>query len=154
MALKEKLQNDIKKAMKAGDAFRLSALRMAQSAVQNQALAARAKSGEAKEVELSDDEIIQVLKREVKKRKDAAGEYEKGGRNELAEKEMREASILETYLPKEADDVVVEEAVRTAIAEVGKDPKEFGKIMGAAMKKLGGAASGERVSQAVKKQLG
>lgn len=153
MALKEQLQIDIKEAMRASDAFKLSTLRMAQAAMQSRALEERAKSGEAKDVELTDEQVSQVLKKEVKKRKDAAAEYEKGRRPELAEKELKEAAILEAYLPTEADDSAVEAAARAAIDEIGRDSKQFGKIMGLAMKKLAGTASGGRVSAAIKKLL-
>lgn len=153
----ETLQNDLKEALKAGDAFRVSTLRMVQSSLQMKAKdkrAAQVKSGGAAEdVALSDDEVIAIFRTEVKKRTDAAGEYEKGGRGELAAKEMKEVQIIKGYLPAEASDAAVEAAARSAIEEVGKDQKMFGKIMGVAMKKLGNTASGDRVSAAVKKAL-
>lgn len=155
--ISESLQNDVKAAMKAGDAFRVSTLRMVQSSLQMKAKDKRAvqvkSGGAAEDVVLTDDEIIAALRTEVKKRVDAAGEYEKGGRGELAAKEMKEVQIIKSYLPAEADDDAVLEAVRVAIEEVGKDQKMFGKIMGVAMKKLGNAASGDRVSAAVKQLL-
>lgn len=156
--LTEKIQTDMKAAMKAGDAFRLSALRMAQSALHNKALDKRATlvkaGGSAEDAILSDDEEILVLRSELKRRKDAAGEFDKGHRPELAEKERGEALILEEYLPAEASDEVVSNTVRSAIAEIGSDPKQFGKVMSLAMKTFGGEASGDRVSAEVKKQLG
>lgn len=152
--LKEKLQEAVKSAMKAGDALTLSTLRMAQSSIHNRAIEERAKKGSAADIELSDEEIVIVLRKEVKRRKDAALEFEKGGRPELAERELKEAVILEAYLPAEADDAAIEAAVRSAISETGSDPKQFGKIMGLAMKKLSGNASGDRVSAVVQKLLG
>jgi len=153
----EKIQADLKAAMKSGDALRVSTLRMAQSALHNKALEKRAilvKAGGAEaDATLTDEEIFSVLKTEVKRRKEAAAEFNKGGRQEMAEKELKEAEILGAYLPAEADDVAVEEAVKSAIAEVGADPKQFGRVMGLVMKKLGGAASGDRVSAAVKRAL-
>lgn len=153
----ETLQTELKEALKAGDAFRVSTLRMVQSSLQMKAKdkrAAQVKSGGAAEdVPLNDDEAIAVLRTEVKKRLDAAGEFEKGGRGELAAKEMKEVQIIKAYLPAEADDATVEAAVAGAIEEIGKDQKMFGKIMGLAMKKLGATASGDRVSAAVKKML-
>lgn len=153
----ETLQNDLKEALKAGDAFRVSTLRMVQSSLQMKAKDKRAvqvkSGGAAEDVALNDDEIIAVFRTEVKKRMDAAGEYEKGGRGELAAKEMKEVQIIKGYLPAEANDAAVEVAVESAIEEVGKDQKLFGKIMGLAMKKLGNTASGDRVSAAVKKLL-
>lgn len=153
----ESLQKDLKEALKAGDAFRVSTLRMVQSSLQMKAKDRRAaevkKGGPAEDVALSDDEVIAVFRTEVKKRIDAAGEYEKGGRGELAAKEMKEVQIIKGYLPAEADDDTVRTAVQSAIEEVGKDQKMFGKIMGLAMKKLGNTASGDRVSATVKALL-
>ena len=144
--------------MKSGDAFRLSVLRMAQASIHNKSLEKRAqavKAGSApEEQELSDDEAVVVLRSEVKRRKDAALEFGKGNRAELAEKEMKEAGILQEYLPAEADDSAIEAAVAKSVEEAGKDPKMFGKVMGLAMKSLGSSASGDRVSAAVKKALG
>ncbi len=154
----EKIQNDLKAAMKSGDALRLSTLRMAQSAIHNKALEKRAAlvkaGGAAEETVLTDDEIISVLKTEVKRRKEASAEFKKGNRKELAEKEQKEAIILGAYLPAEADDAVLEEAAKAAVAEIGTDPKQFGRVMGLAMKKLAGKASGERVSEVVRRLLG
>lgn len=153
----EEIQDDVKVAMKSGDSLRVSTLRMAQSAIHNKALEKRAalvKAGGAEqEAVLTDEEVISVLKTEVKRRKEAAAEFEKGDRREMAEKETKEAAILETYLPAEADDAAVAEAVRAAITEAGSHPKQFGRVMGLAMKKLGGTASGERVAEIVRKSL-
>ena len=154
----EKIQADLKAAMKSGDALLVSTLRMAQSALHNKALEKRAilvkAGGAAADATLTDEEIFSVLKTEVKRRKEAAAEFNKGGRQEMAEKELKEAEMLGTYLPAEADDAAVEEAVKAAIAEVGADPRQFGRVMGLAMKKLGGTASGERVSEVARRLLG
>ncbi len=143
--------------MRSGDAFRLSTLRMAQAALHNKALEKRAslvKAGGAPgDAVLNDEEALAVIRGEAKHRKDAAVEYEKGSRRDLAEKELKELEILKQYLPAEAGDAAIAAAVRETVAEVGKDPKQFGRIMGLAMKKLGSAASGDRVSAAVKKAI-
>ena len=131
---------------------------MAQAALHNKALGKRAASvkagGTPGDAVLNDEEVLAVMRTEVKRRKDAATEYEKGNRRDLADKELKELDILKQYLPAEVDDAVVESAVSGAVSEVGKDPKQFGRIMGLAMKKLGGTASGDRVSAAVKKAIG
>lgn len=156
--LRDAIQSDLKQALKSGDAFAVSVLRMAQSAMQNKALEKRARlvkeGGAAEAAILTDEEVVLVLRSEVKRRKDAASEYEKGNRPELAHKELEEAVLLGAYLPKEADDAVIEETARLVIEEVGSDPKRFGRIMGLAMGKLAGLASGERVSAVVRKMLG
>ena len=130
---------------------------MAQAALHNKALEKRAASvkagGTPEDAVLNDKETLTVIRAEVKRRKDAAVEYEKGNRRELAEKELKEVEILKQYLPAEADDIVIEAAVREAVSEVGQDPKQFGRIMGLAMKKLEGGAPGDRVSAAVKKAV-
>lgn len=155
--LSHKIQEDLKAAMKSGDSFQLSLLRLAQSALHNKALEKRAASvkagGVPEDATLNDDEIIAVLKTEVKRRKEAALEYEKGNRQDLAEKELKEAAMLGEYLPAEVTDAVIEAAVNEAIAEIGKDSKQFGRVMGVAIKKLAGKASGERVSAAVRRAL-
>lgn len=153
--LQEKLQNDLKESLKSGDAFRLSTLRMAQAALHNKALEKRAASvkagGTPEDAVLNDEEALVVIRNEAKRRKDAAAEYEKGNRRDLAEKELKELEILKQYLPAEVDDAAIEVAVSEAVSEIGQDPKQFGRIMGLAMKKLGSGASGDRVSAAVKK---
>lgn len=157
MSLFETIQQDLKQAIKAQDALVLSTLRMTQAALHNKALekrAALAKEGKtAGEVTLTDEETVAVIRTEVKRRRDAAQEFSKGGRAELAEKESSEMQILQKYLPAEADDDVVERAVRDAISETGADAREIGKAIGAAMKKLAGRASGERVAQIARKIL-
>lgn len=148
--IEERLKEDLKLAMKAGDALVLSTLRMASAALHNKAIEKRAKSGDE---HLTDEEALSVLRTEVKRRRDASLEFGTYGRPELAKKEAKEAELLLGYLPAEADDVTVDMAVRAAIEEVGSDPKQFGKIMGLVMRKLQGTASGDRVQSVVKKLL-
>lgn len=149
---KEKIQQDIKDAMRNKDELRLSVLRMLSAAMHNREIDKRTKSGEA---ELSEEEIIATIRSEVKKRKDAILEYEKGKRKDLAEKEASELKILETYLPLEMDDKEISKIVKEVISVLGVvTPRDFGRVMGEVMKKIKGQASGDRVSSEVKKLLG
>lgn len=151
--MKEKIQNDIKEAMRGRDELRLSVLRMLFSAIHNRELEKRSKTGKAEE--LNEEEIVAVIRSETKKRRDAIGEFEKGGREDLAEKEADELKILEIYLPQEISDGEVEKIVGEIISGFGVvTSKDFGKIMGKVMQKIGSAASGDRVSGAVRKVLG
>ena len=98
---------------------------------------------------------MRVLRSEAKKRKDAAFEFEKGGRSDLADKEKKELAILEAYLPAELDDAALTAIVRDAVNAAGSvTQKDFGRIMGEVIKRTGGAASGDRVSAIVKSMLG
>lgn len=150
--MKEKILQDIKEAMRAKDELRLSVLRMVSSAIHNKELEKRAKSGKVEE--LTEEETVAVVRSEVKKRRDAIMEFEKGGRKDLVEKESAELKILEAYLPQELPDEEIEKIVREVIAGLGEvTSKDFGRVMGETMKRVKGQASGDRVSQAVKKLL-
>lgn len=149
--LKEKILEDIKKAMRAKEELRLSTLRMLSAAMHNRAIEKRARSGES---ELSDEEALATIRSEVKKRRDAAGEFERGDRLELAEKERAESKILEAYLPSELNDEEIEEMVRETVASLGEvTAKDFGRVMGETMKRVKGRASGDRVSATLRKYL-
>lgn len=141
--------------MREKDDLRLSTLRLLSAALHNKALEKRARlvksGGAADNATLTEEEAMAVVQGEAKRRKDAAGEYEKGARPELAAKEILELAILETYLPPEASDEAIETAVAEVITETGKDQKQFGKIMGLVTKKLAGRASGDRIAEVVKK---
>lgn len=150
--MKERIQNDIKEAMRSKDELRLSVLRMLSSAIHNRELEKRAKTG--KQEELTEEETVAVIRSEVKKRRDAIAEFEKGGRKDLAEKESTELKILEKYLPQEISDGEIEKIVREVVAELGAvAPKDFGRVMGEVMKRAKGQASGDRMSSAVKRAL-
>lgn len=153
MALhKEKIQNDLKEAMRSHDELRLSVLRMLSSAIHNKELEKRAKSGKTEE--LIEEEIVAVIRSEIKKRRDAVVGFQKGGRAEAAEKEAAEAKILEAYLPAELSDEEIEKAVKEVIMGIGAvTQKDFGKIMGESMKRLKWQAGGGRVATAVKRGL-
>lgn len=136
----------IGEAMKARDEIRLSTLRMLSSALNYEKI--------AKQHELNKEEELTVVRRELKKRKDAIEAYEKAGAKDRAEKEKKEAAILEAYLPAQMDDTELEKIVQEAISETGAQSLgEIGKIMGAVMPKVAGRADGGRVSGMVKKLL-
>ena len=147
----DKIQNDIKDAMRAKDELRLSVLRMLSAAIHNREIEKKAKSGEPA---LSDEGIVAVIRSEVKKRRDAVDGFTKGGRMDMAEKERAESKILESYLPQELSDEEIEKIVKEVVVSMGEvTAKDFGKVMGMVIKKIGGQAGGNRVSAMVKKLL-
>ena len=141
MTVVEKLRTDITTAMKAGEKERVGALRLVLSELQK-----AAKDG-------GDDELA-VLRRERKRRFDAAEQFRDGGRPELAEQEESEARLIEGYLPAELDDAELESIVTAAIADTGAaDPKDMGQVMKVVMAKAGGRADGKRASALVRAAL-
>jgi uncharacterized protein len=147
MTLRETIQQNTITAMKAKDAARLETLRMLAAAIQTREIADRTKK-------LTDDDILAIVKSEVKKRSDAAEDYTKGGRPELAEKERAEITILEGYLPAQLSDEAIGTYVAEAIAETGaSSAQQFGDVMKALMPKIAGRADGKRVSAVVKQTL-
>ena len=152
MNLQKRIEEDLRAALKASEQLKLSALRMAQSAIHNKEIQLL-----KKETGLSDEEVVEVLKGEVKKRKDASAEFEKASRADLADKEKREAELLAVYLPAEISDEDLER-IREAGLPRGKagasGPKDFGQVMKTVMPVLKGKASGERISAVLKKLLG
>lgn len=151
--LNETIQSDLKEAMRRGEALRVSVLRMALAAMHNRLIEKRARALGGEDVSLSAEEELKVIAGEVKRRRDAAREFDRGGRKDLAEKETAEAAILRTYLPAEAADEEIEKAARAAIALLGGDPGMSGKIIGLAVKELGARVSGDRVRQVVERLL-
>lgn len=154
--LKEGLKSDLKTAMKAGDALKVSVLRMVLTSIANREIETL-----KKDIGLSDEEVLDVLSKEFKKRKDAVREFKAGNREEMAQKEEKEAEIISVYLPKEISDDELERVVEQSVREAGLPAGEagaagmgdFGKVMKSAMAVLKGRASGDRVSAAVKKAL-
>jgi len=147
-AAKERLQHDLSAAMKARDEVRVRTLRMALTAITNEEVA----GSQARE--LSDDEIVRVLMREEKKRREAAEAYETGGRPERAAAERAEGEVLRDYLPAQLSDEELAELVAGAIAETGAaDVKAMGQVMKAVTPKVAGRADGKRVSTEVRRQL-
>lgn len=153
MTIQERIQEELKEAMKQKDALRLSVLRMLSSAFQSRQIEKRAKTGD-QSVALSDEEVIAVLRHEAKKRADSEAQFSAAGRTELAEKEKKECGIIKEYMPQEMDDAALEAIARETIASMGHvTEKDFGKVMGAIMKKANGRASGDRVSIIIKGYL-
>ena len=146
--LKQQISTDLTTAMKARDKVTSSTLRMVMTAIQNAQVA-----GDAAK-ELTDDEVLAVITKEGKKRRDAIAEYEKAGRAELAAAEQAELQVLEAYLPQQLSDAELESLVAQAVAEAGATEKsQMGQAMKAAQAKVAGRAEGGRVAAAVKKHL-
>src|SRR2546421_8778413 len=147
MSLKEQIAGDMIAAMKAKDAARTSTLRMLKSAISYREIE---KGGE-----LDEEELSKLLRSQVKQRRDSVEQYQKGGRQELAEKELAEIIVIEGYLPQAASIEEIEQAVAAAIAETGATSmKEMGAVMKATMVILAGKnPDGRSVSDTVKKKL-
>jgi uncharacterized protein YqeY len=149
MSIQERIDSDLKEAMRAKDTTKLAVLRMLKSALK---YAAIAKLGA--EAELSDAEAVQVIRKQAKQRQDSIESFEKGGRADLAQQEQKELSILNGYLPQAMSPDQVEKAVREAIAEVGATSKaQMGAVMKALQAKVAGRADGKTLSQEVSRQL-
>jgi uncharacterized protein YqeY len=148
MKLKEQIISDMTAAMKASDKPRTSTLRMVKAALQNREI----EKGGA----LDDDELMKLLRSLVKQRRDSVEQYEKGGRQDLVDKEKAEIEVIEAYLPQAASQEEVEQAVAEAIAETGATSmKDMGKVMKAAQALLAGKnADGRTTSELVKTKLG
>ncbi len=145
--LKKRLQEDLKSAMKEKDTFKRDTVRFLMSAIKQVEVDTRK--------ELTDADIIKIIQKSVKQREEAATQYKEGGREDLYEKEMKEAEILKSYLPKQLSDEELEAELKEIIAQVGATSlKDMGKIMGVATKKLAGVADGKRINETVKKLLG
>lgn len=155
--LKDKIAKDQKNALKDGDALRLSTLRMLSAAVANKEIELR-----KKDVGLSDREILDVISSEAKKRKDAAQGYRTGAREELVQKEEAELKILQSYLPPEISEEdlrrIIKDGIREAGLPAGKagaaTQQDFAKVMKVIMPTLKGKAAGDRISGALKEELG
>lgn len=148
--LKEQINNDLKEAMRAKEELTLSVLRMLATAIKNKEIALR----KGEDVSLADAEIQEAVASEIKKRRDSIAEYEKGGRQDLADKEKKEMEILEKYLPEQLPDEEIEKIVRETVSAMGDvKQSDFGKIMGQAMAKLKGKADGTKVREIVKRVL-
>jgi uncharacterized protein YqeY len=149
MTLQQRVDSDLKEAMRAKDVTKLGVLRMLKSALK---YAAIAKSGA--EAELSDAEAVQVIRKQAKQRQDSIESFEKGGRAELADKEKQELAILNTYLPQGMSPDELAKVVRETIAELGATSKaQMGAVMKALQAKVGGRADGKTLSVEVARQL-
>lgn len=149
MTLQQRVDSDLKEAMRAKDATKLGVLRMLKSALK---YAAIAKSGA--EAELSDVEAVQVIRKQAKQRQDSIESFEKGGHAELADKEKEELAILNSYLPQGMSPDELAKIVRETIAELGATSKaQMGAVMKALQAKADGRADGKTLSAEVQKQL-
>lgn len=148
MNLFDQVSEDIKKAMLAREKVRLEALRGAKKEF------LEAKTAKGANGELSDENALKIIVKMVKQRKESAKIYEENNRPELAENELAEAAVLEEYLPKQLSGEELDAALRAIIAETGAcGPKDMGKVMGVASKRLAGRAEGRAISEAVKRLL-
>jgi len=149
MTLFAQIGEDLKTAMKAGDAFRRDTLRLLQSAVKNVAIEKRQAPAE-----LSDTDVEDVIKKLVKQRKDSIAQYQAGNREDLAVKEKEELDLLATYLPEAMPEAELQALVKSALDEAGITTKDkMGQAMGAVMKKVAGRASGDDVRRVVESLL-
>ncbi|MEK3723748.1 MULTISPECIES: GatB/YqeY domain-containing protein [Paenibacillus] len=146
MSLSEKLNEDMKLAMKSQAKFKLSVIRMVRASIKNIEIDQRKP--------LDDQEVLEVLSREIKQRRDSLQEFEKAGRDDLAETVKAEIEILIEYLPQQLTEEEVKSIVQQTIQEVGASSKaDMGKVMGALMPKVKGRADGKIVNQAVQQLL-
>ena len=147
MSLKERIESDLKVAMKSKDALRLSVLRMVKTAVGNKEIELKVNS-------LDDTQMMAVLTSIAKKAQESIEQFEKGGRGDLVEKEKSELSVIRSYLPAALSSEDLEKLVDEAIAEVNAmGPKDMGKVMKALQPRTAGRADGKAVSSLVQKKL-
>jgi len=147
MSVKAKITDDMKAAMKAREAQRLSAIRLLLAAIQQREVDERK--------ELSDAEVASVIEKMIKQRQESVELYDKGGRAELAAQEREEIAIISAYLPKQMSDAEIAQEVSAAIAQIGaKGVPDMGKVMGVLKGKLSGRADMGKVSALVKTKLG
>jgi len=140
------IQNDLKTALKEKNELQVSTLRLLLAEIHNRQI--------EKQAELTEEDIVAVLRKEAKKRQESVEAYEKGGRQELADKESKELLILSKYLPQEMSPQELEKIVKEVIGKVGaQGADDFGKVMGGVMGKVKGQIDGAKVSEAVKKLL-
>ena len=162
MNLKDTINEDIKSAIKSGLNDKVSVLRFLNSVIKNKELEKRnrlSKEGRplaelSKLSELIDEEVINVILGEIKKRKESIAQYEKGGREDLAKKEAAELEILKKYVPEEMSEGELRSIVKKKIAEInGATMKNFGKIIGSVIAEVKGRAGGELVKKIIEEEL-
>jgi len=147
--LKTRLRSDLTTSMKARDAMTLGTIRMVLTAIGNEEVAGKSAR------ELTDAEVVTVLTREAKKRREAAEAFAAAGRDELAEKERAEGEIIGRYLPEQLSETEIADIVTAAIAETGAEgPRAIGAVMKVVQPKIAGRAEGGKVAAEVKRQLG
>ena len=146
MSLKSRINDDVKAAMRAGDAQRRDALRLLLAAVKQREVDERR--------ELTDADVVSVIDRMTKQRRESIAQFEKGGRQDLAQKEQFELGLLQGYMPQALSDAEIAIAVAEAISATGaKAPADMGKVMGVLKAKLAGRADMAKVSALVKSKL-
>jgi uncharacterized protein YqeY len=147
MGLREKIDDDVKEALKSGAKDKVSTLRMLNAALKNKQIDKRRP--------LTDEEVVETVRSLIKQRKDSIEQFAKGGRQDLVDKESAEVAVLEGYLPQQLSREEVESLVRDAIAKTGaQGAKDMGKVMKALIPAIGGRADGKLVSELVKHALG
>ena len=146
MSLKDRIQDDMKAAMRARDSDRLTTIRMLLAAMKQREVDER--------IEVTDEQVLAIIEKMIKQRKDSITQFEAGGRQDLADIEKAELAILVTYMPAAMSDAEVQAEVAAAVASSGAaGPQDMGKVMGVATKGLAGLADGKAVSETVKKIL-
>ena len=146
MSLKDRINDDVKAAMRGGDAHRRDALRLLLAALKQREVDERR--------ELADADVVTAIDKLIKQRREAIAQFEKGGRQDLAQNEQFEIGVFQVYMPQALSDAEVEAAVAEAIATAGaKAPSDMGKVMGALKGKLAGKADMTKVSALVKAKL-
>lgn len=161
MSLKEKIQADLKSSLQERDELKVSVLRMLRAAIFNREKEKRAKLSKTEEIEkldelsqLTDEETIEVISSENKKRKDSIEQYEKGNRQDLADQEKKELEILNNYLPEQMSNEEIRKMVKEKIEELSaSQPQDTGRVMGALMPQLKGKADGSLVNKIVQEEL-
>ena len=149
MSILTKVEQDLKKALKARDEFLVSTLKFLLAQIRNKEIELR-----GTEKKLTDQVVIGVIRQEIKKRIQAAGLYRQGKREDLAKKEASESRVLSKYLPQQISTEELEKIVQETIAQAGaKGSADFGKIMASVMGKLKGRADGSQVAEIVKRSL-
>jgi uncharacterized protein YqeY len=144
--IKEQIQNDLKNAMKEKNRFKRDTLRFLMSSIKQVEIDTRKT--------LKDEDIIKIIQKNLKQRNEAAKQYKDGGREDLAQKELKEIEILEKYLPEQIDEKELKEKVKEIISKVNAvSLKDLGKVMKEAMKELGKVADGKRINKAAKELL-
>lgn len=147
--LKQKLKEELKQSMLARDEIKTSTLRMLLSAINYYEIQKRGAGYEA-----TDEDVISVIQKEVKQRKDSIEQFRSGGRVDLAQKEQKELEILQKYLPQQLGEDEISEIVDEAIRQTGStSPQDIGKVMGIIMPKIKGKADGAVVSKIVQERL-
>jgi uncharacterized protein YqeY len=147
MGLREKIDADIKNALKSGAKDKVSALRMLSAALKNKQI--------DKKRPLTDEEVIETVRSLIKQRKDSIEQFTKGGRQDLVDKEAAEVTFLEVYLPQQLTREAIEGMVRDAIAQTGaQGARDMGKVMKALVPLVAGRADGKLLSELVKSALG